>query len=364
LTLAILGRYLQPAAASAGADGASAPPIDDAHPIGDVLPIDDVLPTDVSPRTETLATYREAVADLLSEIAGQTGPDGAVKAAEIIHERVVTPELLAVLSRTPGGPAAIAQNLLSEIWNFRPEERGPAVDLTTTMRVYLQSQIDMAWWGHLTPYLTHADLRDSADLVGLGALRRRGELRFRYRPQPRGLAGRALRKAERRVWPQRVPHTAGMRFPFARPEMVTWLNHLSVDFGAARGEATPPLWVNSMARSVEYQNHLRSLGYATVLPSAHCVGYALDLEMTWMRRFNAQDSLQWLLFERQSVGEINLIDEGQVWHVCVSPHTVARLRRAALRHDAGALRQDCGGAGEPRRGADERCRDADPTQAA
>jgi hypothetical protein len=349
LTVATIGRDLQPAVAgsavagsAATAPAASTPAV--SVPIGSVpiasalvapapgarVPVAPVPSADSPIPVAVLATYRDAVADLLAEIRDHAGPDGAVRAAAIIDERTVKPEMLAVLSRTPGGPSAIAQHLLSQIWNFRPEERGPAVDLGIALRVYLQSQIDIVWWRHLDPFLTHADLLDSADLVDLDALRRRGSLRFRYRRQPRGLPGRAMRVAERRVWPHRVPHTAGMRFPYARPEVVTWLNALGADFRATCGDAAaPPLWVNSMARSVEHQNHLRSLGYATVTPSAHCVGYAMDLEMTWMRRYNAHESLQRLLFARQSTGAVNVIDEGQVWHVCLSPHTVERLRGAA-----------------------------------
>jgi hypothetical protein len=318
LTLATIGRDLQSSSVTAGAEGALALSADTATPAG------------------MLATYRDAVADLLAAIGGNTGPDGAVKAAEVIHERVTKSELNDVMSRTPGGPQSIAQTLLREIWNYRPDEHGPLVDLDTWMRVYLQSQVDVAWWGHLDPYLTRADLVSSPDLVSLAALRRRGSLGFRYRRQPRGLAGRALRKAERQVWPHRVPHTAGMRFPYARPEAVDWLNALGVEFQAACGAAAAPgLWVNSMARSLEHQNHLRGLGYLTVLPSAHCVGYAMDLEMTWMRRFNAHTALQHLLFERMATGEVNVIDEGQVWHVCVSPDAAARLRRDAVATTAG-----------------------------
>ncbi|GIH20606.1 DUF5715 family protein [Rugosimonospora africana] len=276
----------------------------------------------------TLDLYRAAVADLLTAVDGNAGPDGVVRVAGTIHEHLAMAAMNDVLSRTPGGPQTVAQTLLREIWNFRPDEHGPMSLLATWMRVYLQSQVDVAWWGHLDPYLTRADLVNSHDLASLAALRRQGALRFRYRRQPRGLPGRALRKAERRVWPHRVPHTAGMRFPYARPEAVAWLNALGVEFRAACGDAAaPPLWVNSMARTIEHQNHLRGLGYLTVLPSAHCVGYAMDLEMTWMRRFNAHTALQRILFEHLATGEVNVIDEGQVWHVCLSPAAVARLRR-------------------------------------
>ena len=53
---------------------------------------------------------------------------------------------------------------------------------------------------------------------------------------------------------------------------------------------TPPLWVTSLTRSVGHQRHLRSLGYAALLPSAHCVGYAADVEMSWFRRFGADQA--------------------------------------------------------------------------
>jgi hypothetical protein len=81
-------------------------------------------------------------------------------------------------------------------------------------------------------------------------------------------------------------------------------------------------------RSVEHQHRLRSLGYAAVLPSSHCVGYACDLEMDWFRRFDRENLLARLLLDRQEAGQLNVIDEGQAWHLCVSPVACEELQAA------------------------------------
>jgi len=105
------------------------------------------------------------------------------------------------------------------------------------------------------------------------------------------------------------------------------LNQLATEFAALAPSGTPPLWVTSLARSVEHQRHLRALGYSAALPSAHCVGYAADIEMAWFRRYRADIVLQGLLLDLQQAGDINVIDEGQAWHVCISPAGGRGLRR-------------------------------------
>src|SRR5262249_14093521 len=105
----------------------------------------------------------------------------------------------------------------------------------------------------------------------------------------------------------------------ARPQAVALLNQMAAQFAEIAPPGTPPMWVTSLARSVEHQRRLRALGYAALLPSSHCVGYAADVEMAWFRRWGAQRALQEVLLERQRCGDINVIDEGQAWHVCLRP---------------------------------------------
>lgn len=137
-----------------------------------------------------------------------------------------------------------------------------------------------------------------------------------------------MRAAVRRVAPNRTPRTVGLRYAGTRPEVVALLHSLALDFGRLAPVGTPPLWVNSLTRSVDYQLHLRSLGYSAVLPSAPCVGYAVDIEMVWFGRFGARPVLEELLLERRDSGAANVIDEGQAWHVCINPAAAPGLRGA------------------------------------
>jgi len=284
---------------------------------------------DASPRIPApdLVGYRAAVADLLLEVAPHPGPEDLPKVEMLLTERLAGPELGGVLAALPGGAAEAAHRLRLEVRDYRPNNRSSARNLSALIRIYLLSRIDVMWWGRAPGYATEAEVLNSRELVDLEALRRNGLLRFRYRRQAGSLLTRATRAVERRVWPHRTPRTAGLRFARTRPEAVALLNQLGVDFTGRCAGATPPLWVTSLARSIEHQHRLRALGYAAMLPSAHCVGYAMDIEMSWFRRFDAHGMLAALLLERQGWGDVNVIDEGQAWHVCVSPRAVTRLRR-------------------------------------
>jgi hypothetical protein len=110
---------------------------------------------------------------------------------------------------------------------------------------------------------------------------------------------------------------------------VLLLNQLAAGLAAETGPRTPALWVTSLARSIEHQRRLRALGYAASLPSAHCVGYAIDIEMAWFGQFGARPALEALLLGRQQAGQVNVIDEGQAWHVCLSPEAAGDLLASA-----------------------------------
>ncbi len=286
--------------------------------------------TSVDPaiRPADVAVYRGAVTDLLAEVAGRGVAHDAAAAGAVLTQRIGDPEFAAVLSATPSGLAGSVFQLAAEVRSYRPSARSSATDLLGLIRIYLLAQIDAMWWGHERMYATEAEVLGSADLVDLEPLRRGGQLGFRYRRQAEALLARAARAAERRAWPGRTPRTAGLRFVRTRPEAVALLNRLSADFAMAAPPGTPPLWVTSLVRSVAHQQHLRALGYAAMLPSSHCAGCAMDIEISWFRRFDAHQALRALLLDRQEAGDISVIDEGQAWHVCISPAAAAGLRRA------------------------------------
>jgi hypothetical protein len=266
-----------------------------------------------------LAAYRNAVADLAASFERSGAGARTSLAARVLSRRLADPDITPVLARTPHGAAGALDRLLLEVRSYRPSPRSSATSLAALIRISLLAQIDLSWWGRQPAYPTDAAVLGAPDLLDVDALRQGGLLRFRYRHQAATLAGRAARSVERRALPGRRPMTAGLWLARARPQAVALLNQLAAQFAELAPPGTPPLWVTSLARSVEHQRRLRVLGYAALLPSSHCVGYAADVEMAWFRRFGAHRALQEVLLHRQRVGEINVIDEGQAWHVCLRP---------------------------------------------
>ncbi len=287
-------------------------------------------------RLSDLAAYREAVADVLAELAGPRRESPKKAAAErILTRRLSEPEFAMILSATPAGEDAAVRRVLREVRAYQYTARSSIPNLAAMIRIALLAQIDVLWWGHLPPYQSDPDVRGSADLLDLDGLRRDDMLLFRYRRQASTLVARAARAAERKAAPGRVPQTAGLRFAFARPELIVMLNQIAADFTDLAPAGTPQLWVTSLVRSVTYQRHLRDLGYAALLPSAHCTGHAADIEMSWFRQFAADGALQRVLLERQHAGDLNVIDEGQAWHVCVRPGAGRALRLVPAHRSGG-----------------------------
>ncbi len=262
--------------------------------------------------------FAMAVADLLAEAeAGRRrGPAGM---EAVLARRLTDPEFAEVFRATPAGAHATTDELLRRV-RERWATHGPTGRIL--LRTLLLSQVDIIWWGRANPYHSDADVLRAAELVDLDGA---GRLGFRYRMQPSGRAGRLGYAARRRLLPGLRPHTVGLRFRRTRPALVALLNLLADRFAAAAPAGTPRLWVTSLARSVSHQLRLAALGYPAMLPSAHCVGYAADVEMAWYRRFGADQALAGVLLDLRAAGELNVIDQGQVWHICLHPDAAARL---------------------------------------
>jgi len=272
---------------------------------------------DFPPAEPDIRAYRAAVAELTAEIAECTQDDGRY-AEHILTRRIDERPFSDVLSGVPEGREAATSKLLFDVRNYQPSPRS-AASIAALVRISMLTHIDALWWGHCLGYETDDDVYDSMQLVDLDELALGGELSFSYRHQAATLLSRAARSAERRALPGRSPRTAGVSFARARPEVVDWLNMLADEFAEVAPAGTPALWVTSLARSVSHQRHLRALGYLAPLPSAHCVGSAIDIEIAWYRRFRAHRLLRGLILDHQRADEINVIDEGQSWHVCLRP---------------------------------------------
>lgn len=277
-------------------------------------------------RLSDVAAYRDAVADVLAELSAQDRRPTVAAAERILARRLAEPEFATVLSVTPSGAEAATQRILRDVRSHRQLSVNSAEDLLAMVRITLLTQIDVLWWGHVPACKSDADVLASVDLLNLDGLRRGGMVTFNYRHQATNVIARAVRVAERAAAPSRAPAAAGLRLACARAELIVLLNRIAADFARLAPPGTPRLWVTSLTRSVAYQRELRALGYAALLPSAHCAGYAADVEMKWYRNFGADHILQAVLLGHQRDGNINVIDEGQAWHVCVRPGAGRALR--------------------------------------
>jgi hypothetical protein len=274
-----------------------------------------------------LAAYRAAADDLVEEALRYPGPSDTDAVADLVAKRLAEPEFTAVLARVDGGADAAADRVAGELRGYQPSTRRSASDFPTFVRILLLSQIDSAWWSGTAAFRSDPEVLGSAELVDLRPLRSAGALEFRYRAQPSGLAGRARDRALHKVLAGVRPRVAGLRFTRSRPVVIAAVNRIARAL-AEQPEPVPRPWVTSMVRSVEHQHRLRALGYSAVLPSSHCAGYACDLEKTWFRRLDPENALAAILLEHQQAGQLNVIDEGHAWHLCVSPQACGPLQAA------------------------------------
>ncbi|CAN5223395.1 hypothetical protein BH09ACT12_BH09ACT12_08580 [soil metagenome] len=268
----------------------------------------------------SLVTYHAEVAVAVGALdAALRSGQGPAAALLVLDQHLTGPAVSDVLDRSRGTRRQVLAAIGREL--ARPWVPGSSARLGRSMqaRILLLHQIDVLWWSHLTPYADAASVAAAPHLISLPGLRREGRLRFRYAVQPERWAGRGRDYVLRRALPGRRPHVAGMKFLAARPEMVHVLNQISDELRAAAPAGTPALWVNSLVRSVEHQQHLATLGYAAHLPSSHCLGYAADVEVGWFERFGAAEALREILLHHRDADRLNVIDEGRAWHLCLSP---------------------------------------------
>lgn len=272
--------------------------------------------------------YRALVDETMAEIAAGPHPLDPAWTADLVRARLADPRALPVVSTVAGGADSIARQVAEETEQFSSAAPSNAKSPETMVKILLLQQIDLAWWNEVLEFESQRDLETNPDLVDLVAQRRAGSLAFTFDVLDDGFASRVRRYVDRRFRPRRSPGTAGLSTTHVRPDMITVLNHIAGEFAAVAPAGTPKLHLNSVSRSMEQQRWLRSLGYSALIPSAHCRGWAADLEMNWFEVFGARDALASLLLEYRDHGLLNVIDEGQAWHICPNPEALRYFREA------------------------------------
>jgi hypothetical protein len=284
---------------------------------------------DVSPRI-AVDGYRASLDQLMNGLARWAPRMKPSDIARQLTRWLDDSEVQWVVDQVPGGGDRMIEQALEEYLNFTPSVASNASDPVSVMRIVLLQQIDVAWWSRSPGFADDVAVNSSLDLLDLRPMRATGQVRFSFGIGSDRLPRRARDFAVQRLWPDHEPRGPGLSCQLARPELIAVLNEMADRLAHAAPEGTPQLWVNSIVRSVVHQRRLRTLGFTALLPSAHCQGWAADVELAWFERFGAREVLRDVLLEYSDSGVLNVIDEGRAWHVCLAPHAVARYSMSGV----------------------------------
>lgn len=262
--------------------------------------------------------YREHVGDLCIRL-GQMSSASTTRIAEQIQTSLRAPQAADVLQCSGTDVEVLTTRAIQALLDFSPRESATARTPIHEVQILLLQQIDLAWWSGSEDFATDDQLAASAELVDLRALRRRGELDFKFAIASDSFLPRVYKYAIRRGLPWVAPGTPGLSSPYVRPQMVALLNEIAARFQLASDGSAPPLWVNCITRTVVDQCRLQELGFSAHYPSAHCRGWAADIEVGWYERFGVREALVGVLEDLRARDIINAIDEGRIWHVSPNP---------------------------------------------
>ncbi len=271
---------------------------------------------------EILRLRRASIDDVyeaLEALGPGAHPD---KVADLVRDALEHPTL-GFLSELPGGTERLVTQSVEDYVRFTPNPASNAQSAAGLVRILLLQNVDLLWWDDEPDFATAADI-DRAGLLDLVSERAAGRVRFSFGIGSDGLIRRARDFAVQRLAPNREPRGPGLAFTAIRPAMLGLLNEVADQVAAAAPAGTPPIRVNSIIRTVEHQRHLKGLGFSALLPSAHCRGWAADIEVEWMARFGADDTVREVLLGYLDAGTLNVIDEGRAWHVCLDPADAER----------------------------------------
>ncbi len=266
-------------------------------------------------------SYRHLVADFAEEFRGaaEVEPEQVV---EQVSQMLSVPTAAEVVAAGGTDPAELVARVGLMASTFTPSPASTATSLSHHITILLLQQIDLAWWVQAPDFPDQTAIDTADDFVDMHEWRRDGRLKFSFSLASDKLVPRARNFAIRRLFPDWAPGTPGPSTSLARPEMIRLLNSVAIEFSHQAGPEVPPLWVNCVTRSVADQCRLQELGFSAHLPSAHCRGWAADLEVEWFARFGARDTLIRILEDYQRDGLINAIDEGRIWHMSPNPAAI------------------------------------------
>ena len=273
-----------------------------------------------------LLQQRRASIDHVYETLEALGDSADPEAVGSVVAEALDRPSLGFLSILRGGPERLVAQSVEEFRRFVPSEASNAASGAGLVRILLLQNVDLLWWDDEPDFTTDADVASSTELVDLLAERKLGRVAFSFGVASDGWGRRGRDFVVQRLFPDREPRGPGLSCTRIRPAMLGLLNELATVTRSATPSGTPPIRVTSVTRTVEHQQRLKELGFSALLPSAHCRGWAADIEVAWFERFGAAGALRDVLLDYLDRGVLNVIDEGRAWHVCLNPAEVERYQ--------------------------------------
>lgn len=196
---------------------------------------------------------------------------------------------------------------------------------------YLFLYTDFKWYKDYPEFMDEMISNNNLDLLALNNLKGNYQILFQYKSIKNGFFSRYHNSFRRRfdmLKNKPSGNTIGMRTPYIKLELLGLLNEISILLSRQCGRKIM-IQVNSLIRTIEHQNQLLKIGYTYSTFSAHCKGYAVDIERKWYVMndrplFRIINSCLKMYAEK---GIINLIDEGLVWHICLNPAYIEKYQK-------------------------------------
>lgn len=196
-----------------------------------------------------------------------------------------------------------------------------------------RQKIERIWYAGYSPYQTESEILSDIELINFKKVQKSFFTFIHLIEKPGTRIINSLRRRVRFLINHPAGRTMGLMNVYAKPAMFNYLNYVSILVAKDIGEKKPfPYLVNSIIRSVEHQNHLQTIGYPALDESAHCIGYAADLEQFWYQK-NRPDvhlALTKILENHRQSQIINLMNYGRFWHVCLNPLYIDKFTQLNL----------------------------------
>ncbi|NJR14970.1 MAG: hypothetical protein HC785_04220 [Calothrix sp. CSU_2_0] len=218
---------------------------------------------------------------------------------------------------------------LNNLLSIFPNNYSDIQRLKTLIKILLEQQVERYWYVNHPVYENDADINNDKELIDLVYSKKtKNRILFEFTILREGSSYRLFNYIHRKIrclLNHPAKRTAGMRITKCKPATIALLNEINQNINERIGRAkTIKLQVNSILRTVVHQKYLSSLGYWAPTTTSHTKGYAADIEREWYFQEEPQifQLIEEVLHEYYEQNIINLIDEEQVWHICLNPEYI------------------------------------------